>query len=314
MKQNKKSFGLMVSAGVLSVALLSACAQRVAIQPTPEPPTATPTPLPTNTPTPLPTATPEIKKTVAAPTPEIVGKSSGNTGNGIAVGSLSDAVPDLKSQQTALTLNLDGTGTGNKALKGTLNASLNNNIAQKQLELVVGGDLLSPLLAEQLRGFAARGLTLYALNDNVYASIQTLLSVCVKPKASQINVAQISEGLSLDTFTRMVAADGTFPGKLVGSETVNGIASKHYTIDTAAFKEIADARGLKDITVSQGDVWLADQGNYVTRLNVIGNGKLSNLANNSFEGNFSLAMELTGVNNSPEVVLPSNCSRAIELP
>lgn len=312
MNKNKRSLGLMMSAGVLSLALLSACGQRIAIQPTAIPPTETPAPTATPIPSPTPTATPEAKKTVVAPTPEVVGKSS--SGNGIAVGSLSDAVTDLKSQQTKLTLTLDGTGNGNKALKGTLNASLNNNIAQKQLELTVGGDLLSPLLAEQLRGFAARGLTLYALNDEVYASIQTLLSVCVKPKAAQINVAQISEGLSLDTFTRMVAADGTFPGTLAGSETVNGIPSKHYTIDAAAFKEIADARGLKDITVSQGDVWLADQGNYVTRLNVIGSGKLSNLANNSFDGSFSLAMELTGVNNSPDVVLPGNCARAIALP
>lgn len=317
MKQNKISFGQLTSAGALSLLLLSACGQvPIVVQPTQTaaPPTSTPTPIPpTNTPIPTPTATPETKKTVAAPTPEIVNQSKADTG-GIAIGSLSNAVPDVKSLQTKMTLTLDGTDAGNKVLKGTFDVSLNNNLALKQTELTVGGDLLTPLLADQLRGFSARSLSLYAINNQVYASIQTLLRVCVKPNAAQINVDEIAQSLSLDTFTSMVAANGRFPGTLVGDEVVNGIPSKHYKVDVAAYEAMAAANGMTDLKLKQGDVWLASQGDYVTRLNVSGNGKLSNLVNKTFTGDFTLSMELTGVNNSPEVVLPANCARAIELP
>ncbi len=299
-------------AGALCVLLLSACGNRTAPVPptaTPEP-TATATPAPTATPVPTATATVVAKKTILAPTPQVVA----STANGIRVRTLSESQPNLASQQMRLTLNLTGVGKDNKPLQGTLDVALNQNTAKAQNQLTVGGNLLNPLLAGQLRGFSARGLTLYVLDGQTYALINTLLTVCVKLKPAQLNFVDIASGLSLDTFVALFAPDGTFPGKLVGPETLNGVATKHYTLDIEALKVIAAQRGLRDINITQGDVWLATEGEYVVRMNVVGNGTLNNLAGNSFKGDFNTLVELTGLNDSPEVTLPSNCARAIELP
>ncbi len=301
--------------GMVCTLILGACANRnTAMLPTVTPvptatlaPTATPVP---PTATPLPTPTAASKKTVIAPTPEVVAKAV----TGIRVGTLASAFPNLASQQTHLTLILDGTGKANKVLQGNLDVGLNQNTAKKQSQLTVGGNLLNPLLADQLRGFSARGLTLYSLNGQTYVLINTLLTVCVKMKPEQFNINDIERGLSLDAFVGLFAPDGTFPGKLVGEEAVNGIAAKHYALDTVAIKALAAQRGIRDINITQGDIWLASAGDYVVRMNIFGEGTLNNLAGNDFSGKFNVLIEMTGLNNSPEVTLPTNCSRAIELP
>ena len=93
----------------------------------------------------------------------------------------------------------------------------------------------------------------------------------------------------------------------VGSETINGIPSVHYKVNTAN----ANPLGLVNST---GDVWVADPGNYVVKytLQATATDAVTVLGNVLGEGTIKWDYEVTEVNQPINIQPPENCGGAAE--
>ena len=88
-----------------------------------------------------------------------------------------------------------------------------------------------------------------------------------------------------------------FNAKLIGQESINNIPANHYQFDENSVKWQAGQNG-----TAQGDVWIAQQGDYVLKY------QLSiQLPSGDFQGTRSWSYELTDINAGTEVVLPQGC-------
>ena len=306
------------------------------------PPTATVAVVPTNTALPLASATP---KKVVPPTPQAVATVGETTTkataapvkpvplptaipvatktastvvaaipNGIAVKPASAKFGSITSSQSAMYLTLDGKGGDGKAIKGSMTVGLVDDVTGKQSNIEISGNLIGPLLASQLRGFSPRGIGIFSVNGNTFARLDTLLTVCAKPKGGIPGLSDIATSLSTDGFLDMIGSDKNFPGKLVGDATLNGVAVQQYTLDLAAMKSAAQKRGLTSFPeLSRGEMWVAKDGGYIVRLSVAGKGQLANIAGNSFDGSFDVILDTVSINQPVKITLPPSCSRPIEV-
>jgi hypothetical protein len=187
-------------------------------------------------------------------------------------------------------------------------------VAGKKSQIEIGGNLIGPLLAAQLRGFSPRAMGIYSVNSDTFVRLDTLLTVCAKPKGGIPGLDNLASSLSTDGFLDMIGSDRVFPGKLVGDATLNGVAVQQYTLDLAALKASAQRRGIANWPeLSRGEMWVAKDGGYIVRLSVAGKGKLENLAGNNFDGNFDVIVDTVSINQPVTVNLPPSCSRPIEV-
>jgi hypothetical protein len=347
---NKRS--RLVPALLGSCVLLMGCAGGVPQAPA-QPNQAAPAPAtaaPTNTAPPAATATP---KKVVPPTPQMVMTVGETTNNAIAATSTAapaakpttkpapTAVPaatknassivantipvkplsekfeklgGINSSQSAMYLTLDGKGADGKAIKGNMTVGLSEDRPSKKSQIEIGGNLIGPLLSAQLRGFNPRGMGIYSVGGNTFVRLDTLLTVCAKPKGGIPGLDNLADSLSTDGFLTMIGSDGVFPGKLVGDATLNGVTVQQYTLDLAALKASAQKRGLVNWPeLSRGEMWLAKDGGYIVRLSVAGKGKLENLAGNTFDGSFDVILDTVAINQPVTIALPSSCNRPIEV-
>ena len=331
-----------------SSVLLMACAGAAPPAPVatsvPVPPTITvaaPTAMPAPTSTALPQPSPTPKK-VVPPTPQAVAAATATPAvvqptakpaatiapaptkaasvGGIAAANIIPVKPQsakfssITSAQSAMYLTLDGKGGDGKAIKGNMTVALSEDKTAKKSQVEIGGNLIGPLLSSQLRGFNPRAMGIYSVNGNTLVRLDTLLTVCAKPKGGIPGMSDLTTSLSTDGFLAMIGSDGVFPGKLVGDATLNGVAVQQYTLDLAALKASALKRGQVDWPeLSRGDLWLAKDGGYIVRLSVAGKGKLANLAGNAFEGNFDVILDTVSINQAVTINLPSSCNRPIEV-
>jgi hypothetical protein len=87
-------------------------------------------------------------------------------------------------------------------------------------------------------------------------------------------------------------------------ETVNGVVSDHYSIDQegAAFGE------LETVEEASGDIWIAQDGGYLVKMDaeVVGTDQ------SGVEGTFNLQYDLTNVNSVGAIELPEACENAID--
>ena len=295
--------------------------------------TASAAPTAASTNTPAPSATPAIVRTVAPPTPQAVGgkatsaatasassASSGSTGstsssaNAITVKPASERLGTIKTVQTKMNLVLKGTGSGNTPIDGTMDVTVLDDTNAKKRDIEIQGNLIGQLLANQLRGFNPRSLGIFTVNNESYVRLDTLLTVCAKPRAGIPGLDGIATSLSVEGFMGMMGGQMTFAGTLVGEEMINGLATRHYTLDLAAMKAEAQRRGITNWPeLSRGEVWTARDGDYIVRMAVDGKGKLANVAGNSFDGNFNVVLDTVSLNQTLNIALPASCSRAIEI-
>ena len=234
--------------------------------------------------------------------------------NTIPVKPQSAKFSSITSSQSAMYLTLDGKGADGKAIKGSMTVGLNEDVTGKKSQIEIGGNLIGPLLSAQLRGFNPRGMGIYSVSGNTFVRLDTLLTVCAKPKGGIPGLDNLADSLSTDGFLTMIGSDGVFPGKLVGDATLNGVTVQHYTLDFAALKASAQKRGLVNWPeLSRGEMWLAKDGGYIVRLSVAGKGKLENLAGNAFDGSFDVILDTVAINQPVTINLPTSCNRPIEV-
>ena len=88
-----------------------------------------------------------------------------------------------------------------------------------------------------------------------------------------------------------------YNAKLVGQESINNIPANHYQFDENSVKWQAGQNGK-----AQGDVWIAETGDYVLKY------QLSiELPSGDFQGTRTWSYELADINGGTEVVLPEGC-------
>ena len=260
------------------------------------------------------TATAAPVKPAPTPLPKATQAAAKPTENGIAVKPASTKFGSITSVQSAMYLTLDGKGGDGKAIKGSMTVGLLDDVTAKKSNIEISGNLIGPLLSAQLRGFSPRGIGIFSVNGDTFARLDTLLTVCAKPKGGIPGLSDIATSLSTDGFLDMIGSDRNFPGKLVGDESLNGLTVQHYTLDLAAMKAAAQKRGQTSFPeLSRGEMWLAKEGGYIVRLSVAGKGQLANIAGNSFDGSFDVILDTVSINQPVTITLPPSCSRPIEV-
>ncbi len=251
----------------------------------------------------------------AAATPKPATSSASTTlANAIVVKPASDRLGAIKTVQTTMNLVLKGTGANNTPIDGTMDMTVFDDAAGKKRDIEIKGNLIGQLLASQLRGFNPRSLGIFTINNESYVRLDTLLTICAKPRGGIPGLDGIATSLSVEGFLGMMGGQISFAGKLVGEEMIGDLAVKHYTLDLAAMKAQAQQRGIKNWPeLSRGEVWIARDGDYIVRMAIDGKGKLANVAGNSFDGNFNVVLDTSNINKPLNIALPPSCSRAIEI-
>ena len=97
--------------------------------------------------------------------------------------------------------------------------------------------------------------------------------------------------------------DGVIGAEEAGSETVNGVATKHYTFDERALAQISDAK-------STGELWVASDGMYIIRYMLATTGG-ADYFGEGIEGTISWDYELTDIGQPFTVTLPTDCPPGI---
>jgi hypothetical protein len=263
-------------------------------------PTLTATPRPTNTPTrtptprPTPTATPN-------PAGEIIPLKP---------------LTDLSSLDATVKISANGTLNG-KPVQGDLNAKLTTN-NQKKSQIVVTGDLLGDAIV-QIGGsavslFRPSQATVYTMPDGTYIVLKGLFDVCIKPKDSK--ATETMAQLSPQELMTVLTSSDVARGKLVGEETLNGMTVEHYVIDGPAF--LAAAQQSTDPAVrtfgealqsaEDADLYVDSAGGYPVAFRGSYTGAFEPL---KFDGDFTVRIDLTGVNENTPVSLPPACNNPI---
>lgn len=91
----------------------------------------------------------------------------------------------------------------------------------------------------------------------------------------------------------------------VGNETVNGVPTVHYKIDVSGLETLGYLNG-------DGDVWVAELGNYVVKYTFQATGTDKFFGGTMGEGTIKWDYEVTDVNQPINIQAPENCSGAAE--
>lgn len=210
-------------------------------------------------------------------------------------------------------MKLDGTSAG-KAAKGDFNAEVQTNVPTKRQSVGITGSLITTLLGRYLQGIPVNNLTVYLIDGKPYVVAQALLlRVCAVPGSPIAGLDQLSSGLSADVFMSQLTGNNKIYGTFVGNETVNGIPTRRYKLDTATINALAK-KNSANVQLKGGDVWIATQGDYIVRLNADGVGNLAANAGVDFNGNANITLNVSDVNRVPDIQLPGQCNNPMRLP
>jgi hypothetical protein len=311
---------IVIGVVLLIAVLLAACggstpastAASVAVQQATSTSAPTNTPKPTNTPTP--TATPRPTSTATrTPTPRPTPTATPNPAGEIIP---LKPLTGLSSLDATVKISADGTLNG-KPVQGDLNAQLTTN-DQKKSQIVVTGGLLGDAVV-QIGGsavslFRPSQATVYTMPDGTYIVLKGLFDVCIKPKDSK--ATETMDQLSPQSLMTMLTGSDVARGKLVGEETLNGTTVQHYVIDGPAFLKAAQQSDDPNVrtfgealrSADNADLYVDSVGGYPVAFRGSYNGAFAPL---KFDGDFSVEIELTGVNENTPVSLPSACNNPI---
>ncbi len=232
-----------------------------------------------------------------------------------------DAIPlksieDLTSLNATVQIGVNGLINGERA-QGDLEAVLTTN-DQGKSKATVTGSLLGELAAQvggSLVGlFTPSSVDLYKTPEGNYIVVNSLLPVCVKPKAT--TSTRELDDMSPQSLLSMLTSSEVARGKLVGDETLNGVPVKHYVINGEAFLAAAQkssnpklrAFGEALWSAEDADLYVDAKGGYPVAFRGSFSGEYEPL---KFEGDFTVQTQLTGVNTNSPVNLPAACNKPI---
>jgi hypothetical protein len=225
-------------------------------------------------------------------------------------------IPNLTSLNATVNIQVNGLING-KRTQGDLTAVVTTN-DQNKSQVTVSGSLLGDIVAQvggsMVSLFTPKSVDIYKMPDGVYIVLNGLFPVCVKPADPKATAAL--DEMSPQGILAMLTSSDVARGKLVGEETRNGVAVKHYVINGEAF--LAAARKSTDPktkafgealwSAKDADLYVDAKGGYPVAFSGSYSGSYEPL---QFEGDFSVQVELTGVNTNTPVNLPSSCNNPI---
>ncbi len=104
----------------------------------------------------------------------------------------------------------------------------------------------------------------------------------------------------MEVFSQLIDFNPIFNDpELVGSETLNGVASDHYVFKLSGLGVDSGA----DVTMNQGEYWIAQDGGYLVKYVLVA--EEQNEPGKPIR--FSVAIELTSINQPVEITLPAEC-------
>jgi hypothetical protein len=253
-----------------------------------------------------------ISAIIATATPGFA--QSGSPGDGVPIPLTS--LGALSSLSAEATLTADGSLRG-KAMSGDLSVTFaSNDAGDSQIEIT--GSLLGPVAA-QVGGklvslFRPRKVSVYTVEDGTYVVVSGLTTVCVKPEDNAATKAL--KELSPQSLLALLTSGDVARGTLVGQEDLDGAAADHYVIDGPAFLAAAQASGDPTVqafgqslrTASDADLYVDAAGGYPLRYVGGFSGAYAPL---ELDGDFTIQVDLTGVNTDTPVTLPDACKVAI---
>jgi len=225
-------------------------------------------------------------------------------------------ISGLTSLNATVKINVNGLIDG-KRVNGDLNAVVAMN-DQKKSQVTVSGSLLGDIVAKvggSLVGlFTPKSVDIYKVPEGTYIVVNGLFPICVKPKAA--NATASLDEMSPQSLLTMLTSSDVARGKLVGEETRKGVAVKHYVINGDAFLAAAQKSSNPKLKAFGEALWSAEdidlyvdsKGGYPVAFNGSFSGEYEPL---QFEGDFSVEIELTGVNQNTPVNLPASCNKPI---
>jgi hypothetical protein len=226
------------------------------------------------------------------------------------------SIDNLTSLNATVKIEVNGLINGKRA-QGDLNAVLTTN-DQKKSQVTVTGSLLGDIAAQvggSLVGlFTPSKVDLYKVPDGAYIVVNGLLPICIKPKLSESTTAL--DDLSPQSLLSMLTSSDVARGKLVGEETLNGILVKHYVLNGEAFLAAAQKSSDPKLKAFAEALWSAEdadlyidaKGGYPVAFSGSFSGEYEPL---KFEGDFTVDIQLTGMNTNTPVNLPSSCNKPI---
>ena len=225
-------------------------------------------------------------------------------------------IEDLTSLNATVVIDVNGLINGERA-QGDLNAVLTTN-DQGKSKATVTGSLLGEIAAQvggSLVGlFTPSSVDLYKVPEGNYIVINSLIPVCVKPKAAKSTAAL--DDMSPQSLLSMLTSSEVARGVLIGDETLNGVPVKHYVLNGEAF--LAAAQKSRDPklrafskalwSAEDADLYVDAKGGYPVAFRGNYSGEYEPL---KFEGDFAVQTQLTGVNTNTPVNLPAACNKPI---
>lgn len=223
---------------------------------------------------------------------------------------------ELSSLSAEATLTANGSLRG-KDMSGDLNVTFaSNDAGDSQIDIT--GSLLGPVAAQvggKLVGlFRPKRVSVYTVQDGTYVVVKGLTEVCIKPEDNA--ATQALQELSPQSLMALLTSSDVAQGTLAGQEDVNGTTTDHYVIDGPAFLAAAQAStdptvqtfGQSLRTANDADLYVDAAGGYPLRYVGGFSGAYAPL---ELDGDFSVQVDLTGVNTDTPVTLPGSCKVAI---
>jgi hypothetical protein len=226
------------------------------------------------------------------------------------------SIAGLSSLNATVKIEVNGLINGKRA-QGNLNATVTTN-DQKKSQVTVTGSLLGQIATEvggSLVGlFTPSKVDVYKVPEGTYIVVNALIPICVKPEAA--NATQTLDDMTPQSLLSMLTSSDVARGKLVGEETLNGAAVKHYIINGDAFlaaaKKSTDPKlkafGEALWSAGDADLYVDAKGGYPVAFHGSYSGAYEPL---KFEGDFDVQVQLTGVNTNTPVNLPASCNKPI---
>ena len=222
----------------------------------------------------------------------------------------------VTSLDATVVINVDGTVDG-KPTTGDLTAKLTTN-DQAMSQIDVTGSLLGEVVAKvggaAVKLFRPSKVSVYGVPAGAYVVVSGFLDVCVQAKdpSSTAALDQLSPQGLMTILTSSDVARGTY----VGDETLNGMAVKHYVINGETF--LAAAQSSSDPTVNtfaqsltsatDADLYVAADTGYPVAYRGGFGGTFEPL---QFDGDLTVAIDVTGIDNNTPVTLPGACDHPV---
>ncbi len=227
-----------------------------------------------------------------------------------------EPLANLSSLSATVNLSVDGL-LDDKRTQGDLNAVVVTNDQDKS-QITVSGSLLGQIAA-QLGGsivglFTPKQADVFKVPDGTYITVSSLFPICIKPDAP--NASKALEDLSPASLMEMLTNNDVARGELVGEETMNGMPVKHYVINGEEFLAAAQASSDERVREFAESLWSAEDADlyihategYPVAFRGSYSGTFEPL---NFDGNFTVSIDLTGVNQNTAINLPSACNNPI---